>query len=59
LEFIEELKKMGIASIYISHQFHHIYPIANRFVVLTRGEKILDISKSKTSIEELTDAIIE
>lgn len=59
IRFIEELKRMGIASIYISHEFYHPYPIVDRFVVLSRGEKTFDVLKKDISIDELTKTIVE
>ena len=58
LRWVEELKEQGITAIFITHNLHHIYPIADRLLVLSRGEKIADIKKKDTSIEALTDLII-
>lgn len=55
LDFVKQLKDEGVACIYISHNLHHVYPVSDRFVVLARGEKIEDIEKDRTSIEELED----
>jgi len=53
LEFIRQLKDSGASCIFISHNLHHVYPIADRIVVLSKGKKIADIRKDETSIEEL------
>ena len=58
LGWVEELKEQGITAIFITHNLHHIYPIADRLLVLSRGEKIADMKKKDTSIEALTDLII-
>jgi len=58
LGWVEELKEQGITAIFITHNLHHIYPIADRLLVLSRGEKIADMRKKDTSIEALTDLII-
>ena len=58
LRWVEELKEQGITAIFITHNLHHIYPIADRLLVLSRGEKIADMKKKDTSIEALTDLII-
>ncbi len=57
LGLIRGLKDMGIASIVISHNIHHIYSISDRIVVLERGTKILDIPKENTSPEEIEKVI--
>ena len=58
LGWVEEMKSQGITSIFITHNLHHVYPIADRVIVLARGEKIAESDKEDTSIEELTDLII-
>jgi len=55
-KLIKEVKlKSKISIIYISHNLHHIYPIADRFVMLDNGIKIFDIKKEETTEEELGD----
>ena len=58
LGWVEEMKSQGITSVFITHNLHHVYPIADRVIVLARGEKIAESDKEDTSIEELTDLIV-
>lgn len=58
LEFVRELKKQGISSIFISHNLYHVYPVADRIVVLSHGEKIGDFRKEETSVEEITKLMV-
>jgi simple sugar transport system ATP-binding protein len=58
LNYVVSLRDQGITSIFISHNLHHIYPIADRIVAMARGEKIADLRKSDTTIEDLTDLIV-
>jgi len=58
LDYVASLKEQGIGSIFISHNLHHIYPIADRIVAMARGAKIADIRKSDTSIDGLTEMIV-
>jgi simple sugar transport system ATP-binding protein len=58
LDHVASLREQGITSIFISHNLHHVYPIADRIVAMARGEKIADLKKTDTSIEELTDLIV-
>ena len=58
LGWVEGLKAQGITSIFITHNLHHVYPIADRLCVLSRGEKTAEMPKSETSIEGLTDLIV-
>jgi simple sugar transport system ATP-binding protein len=58
LNHVASLREQGITSIFISHNLHHVYPIADRIVAMARGEKIADLRKTDTSIDELTDLIV-
>ena len=58
LRFVEGLKKQGVTSIFITHNLSHVYPIADHLCVMARGEKIADLTKEDTSIEELTDLLV-
>ncbi|WP_366656142.1 ATP-binding cassette domain-containing protein [Fodinicurvata sp. EGI_FJ10296] len=58
LDFVAGLRDMGITSVFISHNLHHVYPISDRIVVMARGEKIADLPKADTTIEALSDLII-
>jgi len=54
LQFVEGLKNEGISSVFITHNLYHVYPVADRLVVMNRGKKIGDFKRKETSIEELT-----
>jgi simple sugar transport system ATP-binding protein len=58
LAFIERLKEEGISVIFITHNLYHVFPVADRFVVLTRGEKTADVKKGDMSVDELTELIV-
>ena len=53
LEFVRQLKDSGVSCILISHNLYHVCPVADRIVVLGRGEKVADMRMEETSIEEL------
>lgn len=57
LDHVVELKGQGVTSIFISHNLHHVYPISDRIVAMARGEKIADVPRSQTSVEEMTRMI--
>lgn len=57
LDHVVELKGQGVTSIFISHNLHHVYPISDRIVAMARGEKIADMPRSQTSVEEMTRMI--
>ena len=57
LNWIEILKSEGTTCVFITHNLHHVYPVSDRLIVFARGEKIADVYKKDTSIEELTRMI--
>ncbi|MCL5269454.1 MAG: ATP-binding cassette domain-containing protein [bacterium] len=59
LEYILQLKGEGVSSVLVTHNIYHGYQVADRFVVLRLGRKILEVRKEDTSIEELTRIIVE
>lgn len=58
LEFIRGMKKQGISVILISHIFPQIFPVTDRFIILSRGEVIAEKNKEETSSEDLSRVII-
>jgi len=58
LAFIKRLREEGISVIFITHNLYHVFPVADRFVVLTRGEKTADVKKGDMSVDELTELIV-
>ena len=58
LTYIAGAKKQGDSIILISHLIRHVYPVADRFVVLDRGKKIGDFKKNEVSREELEMIIV-
>jgi len=57
--FVRKLKQEEIACVFITHSFHHVYPVADRFVMLMRGIKCLDAEKKDLSIEDLENEMIK
>ena len=57
-EFVTKLKERGHACIYITHSFQHVYSVADRFVILSRGMKFLDERKENISLQEIEEKVI-
>ena len=57
LEYVKSLSSMGIGSIFISHNLYHIHEIADRIVGMARGEKVCDMNKRDTTVNELIKLI--
>jgi simple sugar transport system ATP-binding protein len=59
LDYMLQLKRDGVSCVFVTHNLYHAYRVCDRFVVLSRGRKVRDVSKNATSIEELTTAIVK
>ncbi|MEM3130903.1 MAG: ATP-binding cassette domain-containing protein [Nitrososphaerota archaeon] len=57
LEFVRKIKEEGKSSIFITHNIYHVYPVADRFVILDRGKNIGEYYKKDISLEELTEKL--
>jgi simple sugar transport system ATP-binding protein len=51
--FVKELRNKKIGVIFITHNLYHVYPVASRFIALSRGEKTFDVQKKNTSFNKL------
>src|SRR5690554_701235 len=58
LNFIRKIKEMGKACIYISHNISYVYPVSERFVLMDRGQVIVEYKKEQVTLEELMDKVV-
>jgi simple sugar transport system ATP-binding protein len=58
LKSVEEARNKGISIIFITHNVYHVYPIADRFVILSHGESIAEFPKGKHSRDEVAELIV-
>jgi simple sugar transport system ATP-binding protein len=58
--FVRQVKASGHSILFIGHNIHHVFEIADRFVVLDRGKVVLTVAKSEIgSAEELINFMEE
>ena len=57
--FIQKLKDSNISVIFITHDLHHVFKLADRFVVLSRSKKVLETEKKGFSLEELENMLLK
>ena len=57
IDYVQGLKNLGIASIFISHNLYHVHEIADRIVGMARGKKVCDKDKKDTTVNELIKLI--
>lgn len=58
LDFIYRLKENKVACIFIDHNIGRIFPLADRFVVMSRGQIIENVLKEDTSVEEIEELLV-
>ncbi len=58
LDIIKGVREKGIAAVVISHNIYHVYSVADRFIVLSAGNKLWDVEKKYITTNDLTEAIV-
>ncbi len=59
LNFTRKIKESGRACVYISHTIPHVYQVADRFVIIDRGEIVANFLKSEVSLHELDEFMLK
>jgi simple sugar transport system ATP-binding protein len=57
--FVRQVKESGRSVIFIGHNIHHVYEIADRFVLLDRGHVALEARRSELPSAEALIALME
>ncbi len=58
MDFTAELKEKGTTVLFITHSLHHIYDLADRVVLMKRGQVVYNEPRESSSIEELNAIIV-
>ena len=58
LKYIAGLREGGTSAVFVTHNIYHAFEICDRFVVMSHGRKVHDLPKADTSVEELTQMVI-
>jgi simple sugar transport system ATP-binding protein len=53
LDYVTEIRRKGKSAIFITHNIYHVYPVADRFVILDRGRTVAEFKKEDVSLEDL------
>jgi simple sugar transport system ATP-binding protein len=59
LKSVEEARNKGISIVFITHNVHHVFPVADRYVVLWHGESIAEFNRGDHTKEEISELIVE
>lgn len=57
LKSVAEMKQRGVGVIFVTHNVYHVYPIADKFVILNRGEMLGVYKKGDATAEEIIEMI--
>ena len=57
LTFVGEIAKAGKSCIFIDHNIFHVYPVADRIMVLDRGRMAGEFSKKSVTLDELINKL--
>jgi simple sugar transport system ATP-binding protein len=57
LRQVEKARESGVSVIFITHNVYHVYPVAERFVMLDKGIKIGEVYKKDASPEDIIEII--
>ena len=58
LDFVGKIKESGRACVYIEHNLAHVHEIADRLVILDRGQVVSEVQPRDMSVSELTNYLI-
>lgn len=57
LNHIRQVKDGGSSVIFITHNVYHVYSVADRFVLLNKGEKLGELKREEVTPEEISEII--
>jgi ABC-type sugar transport system ATPase subunit len=58
LDIVKTLRSHGIGIIVISHQMHDVFSVADRLVIMRRGEKVGELITKETNPDEVVSLIV-
>jgi simple sugar transport system ATP-binding protein len=58
MDYILKLKQEAISSVYVTHNIHHVYQVADRLLILSHGRRVAELARGDTSVDEITEIII-
>lgn len=58
LDTVRRLKSHGIGIIMISHQMHDVFQVADRLIIMRRGEKVAERITAQTNADEVVSLIV-
>jgi simple sugar transport system ATP-binding protein len=59
LDLIEQLKRKKVGVIVIEHNIGHAYRVADRFIIMSKGEVVANMRKDDVTLSELEDITLK
>jgi len=59
LEFVRRIRASGRACVYIEHNLAHVHEVADRLIVIDRGEIVTEIVPRDMSVTALTEYLVD
>jgi simple sugar transport system ATP-binding protein len=57
LDFVADIKKAGKSCVFIDHNIFHVYPVADRIVVIDRGTVAGEFQRGEVTLDELIERL--
>src|SRR5262245_12553245 len=58
ISYTTEAKRRGLSVIFITHNIHHVFEVADRFTIISHGHKVGDFRKDEVSQDEVAGMIM-
>jgi simple sugar transport system ATP-binding protein len=59
LEFVSRMKEKGISVIFITHNLHHVFSVADKIAILAHGELIEECNTHDSCVEDVSETIVK
>jgi simple sugar transport system ATP-binding protein len=59
LDFIRNIRDKGKSAIFIDHNIFHVHDVADRFIILDKGQVAAQFTKAEISRDQLIDMMVE
>jgi len=50
LRFVKDMRQAGHSVLFITHNIHHVFQVADRIVVMRRGEVVTEMTVAQTDL---------
>ncbi len=58
ISYTQEAKRRGLSVIFITHNIHHVFEVADRFTIISHGHKVGDFHKDEVTQDEVAGMIM-